>query len=162
MEEYVNVDQCKKDGIPIIKRFSGGGTVLISKGCLVYSVIAKPGSNLKRFDVTGAYQHFLSPVIDVFCRLKIPVKFQPPCDLAVNGRKITGNAQAQKHRAVIVHGSFLINEDLDRISRYLKHPDVAPEYRAKRSHKNFLCNLSKFGLTHKKTKEILKQAWEKL
>ena len=98
--------------------------------------------------------------IDIFCRLKIPAEFHKPCDIAVNNRKITGNAQAQKFGAVIVHGSFLINEDIKKISKYLKHPEEAPEYRADRPHKEFLCNLSEFGLTYEKTKEILKQAWE--
>ena len=163
IEDYVNLKQCEKDGVPVLKRFSGGGTVFISKGCLVYSVIDKLGeSGLKRFDVSGAYQHFLSVVIDKFCRLKIPTEFYKPCDIAVNNRKITGNAQAQKFGAVIVHGSFLINADLEKISKYLKHPEVEPEYRSKRSHKDFLCNLSEFGLTYEKTKEILKQAWEKI
>ena len=163
IEDYVNVEQCEKDGIPVLKRFSGGGTVFIGKGCLVYSVIDKLGGNgLKRFDVSGAYQHFLSVVINKFCRLKIPAEFYKPCDIAVNNRKITGNAQAQKFGAVIVHGSFLINADLEKISKYLKHPEIEPEYRGKRSHKNFLCNLSEFGLTHEKTKEILKQAWGKI
>ena len=170
-EDYVNIEQCEKDGIPVLKRFSGGGTVFISKGCLVYSVIDKLGGNgLKRFDVSGAYQHFLSPVIDKFCfkcyhngsRLKIPAEFYKPCDIAVDNRKITGNAQAQKFGAVIVHGSFLINADLEKISKYLKHPEIEPEYRDKRSHKDFLCNLSEFGLTYEKTKDILKQAWEKI
>ena len=162
-EDYVNLEQCEKDGVPVLKRFSGGGTVFISKDCLVYSVIDKLGENgLKRFDVSGAYQHFLSVAIDKFCRLKIPAEFFPPCDIAVNNRKITGNAQAQKFGAVIVHGSFLINADLEKISKYLKHPEVEPEYRSKRSHKDFLCNLSEFGLTYEKTKEILKQTWEKI
>lgn len=167
IEDYVNVEQCEKDGILILKRFSGGGTVFIGKGCLVYSIIDKFGSKLKRFDVSGAYQHFLSPVIDNFCfkcyhngsRLKIPAEFYKPCDIAVNNRKITGNAQAQKFGAVIVHGSFLINADLEKISKYLKHPEIEPDYRSKRSHEDFLCNLSEFGLTYEKTKEILKKAW---
>jgi len=162
IEEYVNIEQCEKDNVPVLKRFSGGGAVFLGNGSLVYSIIDKLGGAVKRFDVRGAYQHFLSPAIDIFCQLKIPAKFYPPCDIAVNGRKITGNAQAQKFGAVIVHGSFLINENVEKISKYLKHPEVAPEYRAERSHEDFLCNLSEFGLTHEKTKEILKKAWEKL
>jgi len=163
IEDYVNIEQCKKNGIPIIKRFSGGGTVFIGKGCLVYSIIDKiDGNILKRFDVTGAYQHFLSVAIYNFCGLKIPAAFHPPCDIAINNRKITGNAQAQKFGAVIVHGSFLINADLEKISKYLKHPEIKPKYRGERPHKDFLCNLSEFGLTHEKTKDILKKAWEKI
>ncbi len=160
IEEYVDVKQCEKDGVPVLKRFSGGGAVFIGKGCLVFSVIDKLGDNgLKRFDVSGVYQHFLSVAINKFCRLKIPAEFHKPCDIAVNNRKITGNAQAQKFGAVIVHGSFLINADLEKISKYLKHPKIEPDYRSKRSHKDFLCNLSEFELTNEKTKEILKQAW---
>jgi len=35
----VNVPACEADGVPILRRASGGGTVLIGPGCLCYSLV---------------------------------------------------------------------------------------------------------------------------
>ena len=158
-EDFVRTRDCENDGVQVLKRFSGGGAVFIGRGCLVYSVVRKLGDKIKPLDVQGAYRHILSIAIDSFCRLNIKVDFHRPCDLAVEGRKICGNAQAQKRGAVLVHGSFLINADTDRVSRYLKYPSVAPDYRAGRGHCDFLCNLSELGLSRDDVVEALRRAW---
>ena len=41
VETEVNVAACDKEGIPILRRCSGGGTVLQGPGCLNYSLILK-------------------------------------------------------------------------------------------------------------------------
>lgn len=40
-EKEVNAAACRRDGIPILRRSSGGGTVLQGPGCLNYSLILK-------------------------------------------------------------------------------------------------------------------------
>jgi lipoate-protein ligase A len=41
VQTEVNVATCDKDGIPIFRRCSGGGTVLQGPGCLNYSLVLK-------------------------------------------------------------------------------------------------------------------------
>ena len=145
-EEYINIENCKVDGIPIIKRFSGGGTVLLQPGCLVFSVISPYNEIIKKYEIHNAYINLLKPICDVLAYFNILAQFAPPCDLTLNNRKISGNAQAQKAGAVIVHGSLLINANIDLIERYLLHPKEEPAYRVGRSHTKFLCNLKEFGI----------------
>ena len=38
-EEECHLDRCSRDGIKIVQRLSGGGTVLQGPGCLNYSLI---------------------------------------------------------------------------------------------------------------------------
>lgn len=158
-DEYVHREACAADGVPVLRRFSGGGTVCIMRGCVVFSVIMPLGGALKVYDVSGAYRHILLSAINRFCRLNIPVVFEPPCDLVVNNRKIAGNAQAQKRGAVLVHGSVLVNADIARMERYLRQPAVAPAYRAGRSHAAFVQNLSAYGLTEPQVAQVLAEAW---
>ena len=158
-DQYVTTALCREDGIAVLKRFSGGGTVCIDAGCVVYSVIVKTGRRVKAFNVRDAYRYVFSPIIEQFAHHGTTVSFFPPCDLAVQLRKIAGNAQAQKHGAILVHGSFLVHADIERIERYLKHPAEEPEYRSGRSHNMFLANLSEFGYSCDSVADLLKHAW---
>jgi lipoate-protein ligase A len=158
-EKYVFLDRCRADGIPVLKRFSGGGAVFVGRGCIVYSLITHFSDNVRRYDVQGAYRHLLGPIVTALQARGLNAAYEPPCDLAVDGRKIAGNAQAQKRKAVLVHGSFLVNADLARIERYLKHPDVAPEYRAQRLHHEFVANLCDHGFNEDTLGTLLQQVW---
>lgn len=158
-EKYVDSTETQKDQIPVLRRFSGGGTVFIHKGCLVYTVITTLTPPFRRFDVMGAYKTAFAPLIEAFAKKGLKLEFHEPCDLAVNGRKIAGNAQSQRGGAILIHGSFLVDPDLIRIKRYLKEPDVRPLYRAERSHEDFLLPLSELGLDEQKLKALLISAW---
>jgi lipoate-protein ligase A len=158
-EDHVDSAACAADGVSVLQRFSGGGTVLICRGCLVYSLIMPHSTALKPFDVNGAYRYALTPVVDALRRRGIPATFEAPCDVAVASRKIAGNAQAQKRGVVLVHGCFLVDADVERIARYLPEPRVAPAYRAGRPHRQFLCNTTTLGIGMKALRHLLRSAW---
>jgi len=158
-ERYVDKAAAEKDGVPVLRRFSGGGTVFIHKGCLVYTIVTTVTPPFKRFDVMGAYKTAFAPIVEAFQKQGLSLEFHEPCDLAIDGRKIAGNAQSQRQGALLIHGSFLVDPDLGRIKRYLKEPDVRPDYRAARSHKDFLLPLSDLGLDEQKLKALLIDAW---
>jgi len=54
VEKEVNVAACTAEGIPILRRCSGGGTVLQGPGCLNYSLIAKIEENGPLSSITSA------------------------------------------------------------------------------------------------------------
>jgi lipoate-protein ligase A len=62
-------------------------------------------------------------------------------DLAIDGRKVSGNSQRRKRRAALVHGTFLLSFDLSLIDAVLPLPARQPAYRAHRTHAAFLMNL---------------------
>ena len=158
-EKYVDKAAAEKDGVPVLRRFSGGGTVFLHKGCLVYTIVTNLAPPFRRFDVMGAYKTAFAPLIEAFRKQGLVLEFHEPCDLAISGRKIAGNAQSQRSGALLIHGSFLIEPDLSRIKRYLKEPDVRPDYRAERSHEDFLLPLSEVGFDEQKLKALLINAW---
>lgn len=157
-ERYVNLAAAAADGVPVLRRFSGGGTVFLHPGCLVYSLVFPLAPPFRRFDVKGAYHTAFAPIQAAFRQRGLDLEFHDPCDLAIDGRKVAGSAQAQRDRAVLVHGSFLVSPDLDRIRRYLKEPDVVPEYRRGRTHADFLLPLQERGLDLEGLRALLLEA----
>ncbi|MFH1798434.1 MAG: lipoate--protein ligase family protein [Candidatus Omnitrophota bacterium] len=132
------LDRCREDGIKIIRRVSGGGTVLQGPGCLNYSLILSYDRDERFRNIRASYEIIL---IMIMASLTGRVSFHPISDLAFNGKKFSGNAQARKKKYFLHHGTILYDFNLDMIPRYLKHPIKEPEYRNGRTHKDFLTNI---------------------
>jgi lipoate-protein ligase A len=84
------------------------------------------------------------------------VQIQGCTDLTLGPLKFSGNAQRRKSRALVFHGCFLLNFDLELIEAVLKHPPKEPEYRGHRSHRDFLTNLD---VPSDAVKKALIKAW---
>ncbi|MDD5686726.1 MAG: lipoate--protein ligase family protein [Elusimicrobia bacterium] len=134
-------ESCKGDNIPVVKRNSGGGTVLLGPGCLNYSIILACNSEL--FDVRKSYNYILTKVCNVLKTLtKNDVDIKGISDITLGDRKISGNAQIRKRNYFLHHGTLLYNFNLSLISKYLKQPKKQPDYRSNRSHGEFLTNIN--------------------
>ena len=137
----VAVTACAAEGVPILRRLSGGGTVLQGPGCLNYTLIL----DCRRFGLNniGATFHYVlnrhRTSIAALAGLRVDVA--GISDLTVDGRKFSGNAQYRKARYALVHGTFLLDFDLARMERYLCMPMKQPDYRHHRPHADFVTNL---------------------
>jgi lipoate---protein ligase len=136
----VDEDACRADGVTIHRRASGGGTVLLGRGCLLFSLVLAYERAAELRDVTASYRWVLGRVRDAL-RSVAPLEAVGISDLAWNGRKVSGNAQQRKSRHVLHHGSLLYDFELAAVTRYLRSPEREPAYRAGRSHNEFLTNL---------------------
>ena len=144
MQDDVKLEGTNSDNIPILRRSSGGGTVLQGKGCLNYSLILSKKSDPHIADLRKSYQVILGKVIEALQRIGIESKFCPTSDIALteNNKKISGNAQKRSKKFILHHGTILYDFDLKKIERYLKIPKNIPEYRQGRSHLDFVTNIS--------------------
>jgi lipoate-protein ligase A len=82
--------------------------------------------------------------------------FEGTSDLALAGRKISGNAQHRKRTHLLHHGSLLYQFDAAPLARYLQAPPRQPEYRRGRSHADFVTNVP---LTATALRQLIKEAW---
>jgi lipoate-protein ligase A len=153
----VNVTACEVKGVPIFRRFSGGGTVLQGPGCLNYSLVLRNERLRIPTDLTASYRFILERHLK-FCagQSEETVQIRGISDLTLEGRKFSGNAQHRKRLCSLFHGTFLLNFDITLIEKYLPMPSRQPGYRGGRSHEAFLCNLS---ITPNDVRPALKQAW---
>ncbi len=144
IEEDVYVNVAVKDNIPILRRCSGGGTVLQGKGCLNYSLILSKVTRPQIRDLYGSYRYVLGKVVSVLKDMGVNAQIFPLSDIAIAdiAMKISGNAQRRGRYFILHHGTILYDFDMDRISCYLKLPVMQPEYRKNRPHVDFLTNVS--------------------
>ena len=139
--QEVDASACAADGIPVLRRCSGGGTVLQGAGCLNYSLILRQ-DNFAGAGVRAAFEFVLDRHRSCFEPLiGSPVSIKGISDLTLGERKFSGNAQYRKRQYVLVHGTFLLNFDLCSMGRFLKVPIKQPDYRRQRGHHDFLVNL---------------------
>jgi lipoate---protein ligase len=138
----VNVPGCQAKKIPIYRRFSGGGAVLQGPGCLNYSLVLG-NEHLKSFhSIAESFKAVLEHHQRCFAELVgEPVQIQGTSDLAIGGRKFSGNSQHRKLRYTLFHGTFLLNLDVSLVEATLPMPSKEPLYRTRRSHSDFLKTL---------------------
>lgn len=143
-EDDVKLDDIQKDRIPLLRRSSGGGTVLQGKGCLNYSLVLSKALDPQISDLRKSYQVILDKVIEALKQVGIDSRFCPTSDIALteNNKKISGNAQKRSKKFILHHGTILYDFDLKKIERYLTLPKDIPEYRQGRSHLDFVENIS--------------------
>ena len=171
----VNVQACKAKGIPVLRRCSGGGTVLQGPGCLSYALVlanfdSGPMNNISstnRFIMErnrAVIEDLLSDDVAAELATTIHVVIRGHTDLALithlplptDPRKFSGNSQRRRRSFVLFHGTFLLDFDLSLAGECLLMPSRQPEYRADRTHDDFLINLK---LPPDTVKRALCEAW---
>jgi lipoate---protein ligase len=142
-----HLDRARQDGIPVLRRCTGGGAVLQGPGCLNYSLILPITAQVTETNVSIMQRHAEA----------LGAEVRGHSDLALGNLKFSGNAQRRKRRYLLFHGSFLLNLDIERIERLLPMPSREPDYRHHRAHREFLMNIDLAG---QKIQDALKQTWQ--
>jgi lipoate-protein ligase A len=158
----VNVGACEARGIPILRRCSGGGTVVQGPGCLNYTLILRITANGPLHNIGVANQFILRQNRTAIATLNsqsstLNVAIRGHTDLAIGERKFSGNAQRRRKHFLLFHGTLLLIFDLVLVSKLLPMPSKQPEYREHRAHADFLTNLN---MPAEKVKAVLRLAWK--
>ena len=139
--DEVNEAQCQADGVPILRRSSGGGSVLLGPGCLCFSLILSyEGSPLLR-EIPFSNVYILEKHREVLSDLLPGIERAGTSDLAAAGLKFSGNSQQRKRNFLLHHGTILYDFDIAHIEQYLRMPSRQPNYRQGRDHNVFVRNL---------------------
>jgi len=153
VERDVKLDLCRRSRIPVLRRCSGGGAVLLGPGCLNYSIVLPLEWNVRWRDVRYSFEWTMTLVRRA---LGVPGLRSEGSDLSLDDRKVSGNAQRRTQTAILHHGTILYSFDGHRAEHFLKPPLRAPQYRAGRSHRDFLGNVP---LDAEEIRERLVAAW---
>lgn len=143
----VELERCREDDVPVLRRMSGGASIVAGPGCLMYSVLlsldARPECRMLDHAHRTVMEHTRIAVAEAMrhCGLPGALAIEGICDLTWNGLKISGNALRVKRRWLLYHGTLLVAMPVGWISRYLKQPPRQPEYRADRPHDQFVSTL---------------------
>jgi lipoate-protein ligase A len=155
-EIEVNLAACRQAGIPVLRRSSGGGTILAGPGCLMYAVVLDFHTYPQLQAIDLAHQFVLEHLAHMLAPPSVHVA--GISDLALGGaggdaplQKFSGNALRIKRRHLLYHGTLLYDFDLTNLSRWLAKPTRTPDYRNQRPHAQFVTNIDcdRPTLTHR-------------
>ncbi|MXY23973.1 MAG: lipoate--protein ligase family protein [Acidobacteria bacterium] len=137
-DAWAYVDACAARGVPILRRESGGGAVVLGPGCLNFALILSLDARPALADVAGSYETLLGAVVNA---LAIPAVTIQSTDLALGNLKFAGHAQRRLRNTLLHHGTILYGFDLDLIDAVLPEPPQHPAWRGSRQHREFITNV---------------------
>ncbi|KAI4346615.1 hypothetical protein L6164_007496 [Bauhinia variegata] len=142
VSELVEVKSVLQDQIPIIRRFTGGGTVVVDHGTIFVTLICNK-------DAVPDVQPFPRSIMS-WSGLLYSEVFEGVGDFCLRENdyvfgncKFGGNAQSITKNRWVHHTSFLWDYEVKNMS-YLKLPAKAPEYRSARGHMDFICRMKEY------------------
>lgn len=141
IDELVNQAHWEQKPIPLIRRFSGGGTVVVGADTLFVTLII----NQRALPTVACYPEPILRWTDTLYSPLLPENlFQiNENDYTIGDRKFGGNAQYICRERWLHHTSLLWDFD-DEVMGYLLPPRRQPRYREQRSHQDFLCRLKDY------------------
>jgi len=153
----VELARCEDDGLPVIRRSSGGATIVAGPGCLFYAVVLSLDAYPSLRQIDQAHAFVLSRLVSELKKLVPALERKGTSDLAIGDHKVSGNSLRCRKSHLLYHGTLLYNMPLDPLTRYLRFPPRQPDYRQGRSHADFVCNLK---LSRDVVKQAVLAAWD--
>jgi lipoate-protein ligase A len=153
----VDLEFCRAHSIPVIRRASGGASIVTGRGCLMYAVVLEISRRpeLRMLDTT--HRWILERVADALRSLRIDARPRGTSDLAVGDRKVSGNSLRRNRAWVLYHGTLLYGLSASLIERCLHVAPRQPAYRQGRSHSDFVTTIS---AAPSELKAALTLAWD--
>ncbi len=152
----VQVEICRREGIPVLRRASGGAAVVIGPGCLMYALVLNLAQRPALRAVDQAHRLVLGTLARALRALAPEVRCRGISDLVVGGQKFSGNSLRLKRENLLYHGTILYGFPVEWIDRYLAMPPRQPDYRNGRPHGQFVANLP---LPAPAIREAIRTAW---
>jgi len=144
-ETDVFARQAESDGVPVLRRRGGGGTVVLSPGQVVLALVTEVSSPFQNVSYFRAINHWFRLALQ---SLGVTgVEDRGISDLALDRRKILGTSLYRRRKILFYQASLLVDNDIRLFDRYLSFPSKVPDYRAGRGHMDFCTNLRLQGYT---------------
>ena len=128
-DEELDLERCREAGVGVVRRPTGGRAVLHA-GELTYSVVGRSGEPPLGGSIAEAYRAIAEALVRGLAGLGVKALLapapsagpgrsgaaSPPCfvstgrfEIVAGGRKLVGSAQRRTDRAVLQHGSLLLD-----------------------------------------------------
>jgi lipoate---protein ligase len=120
-EQELDLQYCRLNDIPVIRRETGGGSVYIDDNQLFVQWIFRKGQLPGR--VGQWFQLFTKPMIETFKFFGIDAYYHPINDVHVAGKKIVGTGAGTIGDAEVITGNFMFNFDHEVMANALKVPN---------------------------------------
>lgn len=116
-EEVADLEACHRDGVPVVRRISGGGAIFTDEHQLVYALTFQPPNPIK---VEEGLAMVCGAVVRSLGRLGVKdARMSGVNDVMVGDGKVSGSAQVIRRNVHLVHGTVLVDVDMAALRRYL-------------------------------------------
>lgn len=116
--ETVDLAECERLGVAVIRRRSGGSSIYTDSGQLIFGLIVHE-SDLPR-GREESFRFVCTAVARALGSLGVGAYFRPKNDIEVGGRKVSGSAQLISRGSVLHHGTVLVDTDTASMDALLK------------------------------------------
>ena len=137
--EEINQEYIRENDIKVVRRLSGGGAVYHDLGNLNFTFIVNDRGR-EQFD----FQTFTRPLVEALKTLGVNAEFNSRNDIAIDGKKFSGNSQYAKRGRILHHGTILFNSNLATIQSALKVKKDKIESKGIKSVKSRVTNITDY------------------
>ena len=141
IDEEVDRAACARLGVPVLRRSSGGAAIVAGPGCLMYALVLSFQERPELRSIDAAHDFVLGRLAAGLAECLPDAEHRGTSDLAVAERKFSGNSLRVKRNHLLYHGTLLYDFPLKLITECLRTPPRQPDYRARRSHSDFVSNM---------------------
>jgi lipoate-protein ligase A len=114
----------QKMGVMVIERATGGGVVYHDEGNLNWSFFLRNAGPM--LSPTKMFEQISEYVTKALGSLGVEARFAQPNRIDVQGRKVSGMAARSTPKARLVHGTLLLNANLEKLNRLCIPPPGCP------------------------------------
>ena len=143
VNDLLHVNKVYNDNINVIRRYTGGGTVIVDNNTIFASIIMNSNNvNTQPYPrniMTWSDHTLYGPIFKKYNQ-SFALREH---DYVFNDMKFGGNAQSIIKERWVHHTSFLWDYNYNTME-YLKIPLKKPEYRGNRNHHDFLTKLKNY------------------
>jgi len=142
-EREVYLERCQEDGVPVVRRPSGGGAVVLAPGIVTLSALLP-------LDRTRSAERLFARccafVVEALASCGVQgLGVAGVSDVCLGERKVAGTSLRLAKDSALFQASVLVDCDTDLFERYLPYPSRAPDYRRGRPHREFVTTLRQAG-----------------
>jgi lipoate-protein ligase A len=116
----IDLECCRRDGIEIARRVTGGGAVYMAPGVLAFDLVI--GRKRVGLHLAQATQRIGEAIAAGLSRLGAPARYRPDNEIEVEGRRISGMSGYCDGGTALHQGAILIDTDLRAMADYLRLP----------------------------------------
>jgi lipoate-protein ligase A len=137
-ERVADLEHCRRIGIEVVRRVTGGGAVYMNPAMLAWDVIVDREALGGPLDaVTG---RICGGVASGLLRLGAKARFRPPNDITVGGRKISGSSGYAVWDSAVLQGTVLLTDETAAMAAALRLPEAT-------LHERMTCLEAEIGTT---------------
>ena len=116
--ESLDLAECARRGIQLVRRKSGGSSIYTDSGQLIYGLVVNE-SDVPR-ERPQSFRFICSPIARAISSFGVDARYREVNDIEIAGRKVSGNAQLRRKGSLLQHGTIILDTDLSAMNAALR------------------------------------------